>query len=150
MTISDPPAPVDPGGENALDELVDYFNARDFDSVGTLFDADVSFPWLEVTGRDGTVSALVDLTLRNPGLVLTRGELGQEPVLVAWVPGEVHKYRRMGFFTAAYSDGDGETLIEHLEYDDSAESVAELLVEEPDADDMAEGTEWREWETGED
>ena len=85
MTISDPPAPVDPAGENALDELVDYFNARDFDAVASLLDADVSFPWLEVAGRDGTVTALADLSLRNPGLVFTRGELEEEPVVVAWV-----------------------------------------------------------------
>ena len=149
MSIPESPAPVDPAGENAVDELVDYFNARDFDAVGALFDPDVSSTWLEVTGRDGLVSALADVALRNPGLVLTRGELGDEPVAVAWVPGEEHGYQRMGYFTFAYSDDDGESSIEHIEYDEGTDTPDGLLAEEPDPDDMQEGTEWREWETGE-
>jgi hypothetical protein len=148
MTISEPPVPVDPAGENAVDELVDYFNARDFESVGALLDPDVSSAWLEVSGRDGMVVALTEVALRNPGLVLTRGELGDEPVAVAWVPGEEHGYQRMGYLTFSYSDGDADAPIEHIDYDDSA-PPAELLAEEPDPDDMAEGTEWREWEAGE-
>ncbi len=149
MTISQPPAPADPAGENAIDELVDYLNARDFDSVGSLFDPDVSSPWLEVTGREGVTTALMDVALRNPGLVFTRGELGEEPVAVAWVPGEEHGYRRMGYLTFAYVDGDGDAPIAHIDYDDGADPPAGLLAEEPDPDDMPEGTEWREWEAGE-
>ncbi len=148
MTISESPAQVDPAGENAIDELVDYFNARDFESVGALLDPGVSSAWLEVTGRDAVAAALMDLALRNPGVVLTRGELGQEPVAVAWVPGEEHGYRRMGYLTFAYADGDGDAPIEHIDYDDGTSPPAGLLAEEPDPDDMPEGTEWREWETG--
>ncbi len=140
---------TDASGENAIDELVDYFNARDFEALAELLAPDVTSDFLDLAGRAGITENLAELAIRNPGLVLTRGELGTEPVAVAWTPGEVHDYRMLGFLTFTFSE-EAEALIDHLQYDDRPEDADELLAEEPDPDDMAEGGEWQEWEAGED
>ncbi len=142
-------ATPDAGGENVLDEFVDYFNASDFDELALLLDEDVTVPMLGATGREDVARGLGELSLRNFGLIFTRGELGEEPVIVAWLPVEGHVYRRMGYFVFSFTDDDGESLIEHIDYDDTPLQGQALLAEEPDPDDLAEGDEWHEWETGE-
>jgi hypothetical protein len=132
--------------ESTVDELVDLLNARDFDALEDLLDPEVSAAFFGLTGRAGIIEGLNDLTLRNPGLVTTRGELGEEPVLVAWVPGPNHGYERMGVFTFAFSDDGGERLIEHITYDDQPGDLVELLAERPDPEDMPQGIDWDEWD----
>ncbi len=150
MTASDSPV-VDPVEENVLDELVDLLNAQDFEAVAELLHEDVSSDLFESAGRLGALEGFDSLHHRYPGLVYTRGELGTEPVVVAWTMGEDRSYRQMGFLTFSFSEGldPAEGAIEHIGYDDSPEDQAELLAEEPDIEDAGEGAEWREWEYGE-
>lgn len=150
MTASDSPV-VDPVEENVLDELVDLLNAQDFEAVAEFLHADVSSDLFDAAGRQGALEGFESLHHRYPGLVYTRGELGTEPVVVAWTMAEDRTYRQMGFLTFTFRDDREATdgAIEHIDYDDSPADQMELLAEEPDIDDAAEGAEWREWEYGE-
>ena len=141
-------ATADAAAESVLDEFVDYFNARDFDGLATLVDDDATVPMFPESGKIGAISGFADLALRNPGLVFTRGELGEEPVAVAWSPAPGHEYRRMGYLAFTFTETDGETLIEHAVYDDQPEGVDGVLAEEPDPEDMGEGDTWEEWDSG--
>ena len=147
MTSPDIDAAIDPAGENVVDEFVDYFNARDLDSLAELLAEDVTADFLDLGGREGVIEGIADLSIRNPGLLLTRGELGEEPVVVAWTPGENHDYRRLGFFCFTFTD-DADALVEHIEYDDSPSDSEAVLAEEPDPVDMPEGLDWQEWDSG--
>lgn len=148
MTSPNADVTVDAAGENAVDEFVDYFNARDVEALAELLDDDVTCDFFDLGGKEGVIEGFSDMMIRNPGLVLTRGELGQEPVAVAWTPGEEHDYRRLGLFVFTFADGP-DSLVEHIEYDDAPEDSEVVLAEEPDPDDMDQGGEWREWDTGE-
>lgn len=135
--------------EATLDELVDYFNARDLDGLAELLDAEVSAPFFGGTGRDIVMQGLGELVLGFPGIIATRGELGDEPVVVAWIPGEHRSYQRTGYFRFTFLDGDvvddGEMFVEHIDYSDEIDDGS-LLVEEPDPADLAEWESWDEWE----
>ena len=135
--------------EAVVDELVDFFNARDLEGIRELLDVEVSAPFFGGTGADLTMQGIGELVLAYPGIVSTRGELGDEPVLVAWIPGETHIYRRMGYFRFTFADGDenGEELIEHIDYSDEIDDGT-LLAEQPDPADMAEGEDWQTWAEG--
>ncbi len=143
--------------EANLDEFVDYFNARDLESIGELLDKEVSAPFFGGSGHDAVMQGIGELVLGYPGILATRGELGDEPVVVAWIPGEERVYSRMGYFRFTFTeDGenaedagvvDGELQIEHIDYSDEIDDGS-LLAEEPDPDDMAEWESWQEWEEG--
>lgn len=147
MTTENGVAETVAGDENVIDELVDYFNARDFEGFGELLAEDVTSDFLDLAGRAGLTESLTDLAIRNPGLVLTRGELGNEPVAVAWTPGEEHAYRMIGFLSFTFTD-DTDVLVDHVQYDDRPGDSDDLLAEEPDPDDIQEGGEWNEWTEG--
>ena len=135
--------------EAVLDELVDFFNARDLEGIRELLDAEVSAPFFGGTGEDVIMQGMGELVLAYPGIVSTRGELGEEPVVVAWIPGEKHDYRRMGYFRFTFGDADenGDELIEHIDYSDEIDDGT-LLAEQPDPADMAEGEDWQAWVEG--
>lgn len=143
--------------EASLDEVVDYFNARDLEPIRDLLDREVTAPFFGGNGPDTVMQGVGELVLAYPGIVATRGELGDEPVVVAWIPGEARVYRRMGYFRFTFTeDGenaddadsvDGEVKIEHIDYSDEIDDGS-LLVEEPDPADMAEWESWQEWEDG--
>ncbi len=145
--------------EASLDEFVDYFNARDLEALRELLDSDVSAPFFGGTGHEVVMQGVGELVLGYPGIVATRGELGEEPVVVAWIPGEQRVYRRMGYFRFTFTEEDegvedpsvvdGELKIEHIDYSDEIDDGS-LLVEEPDPADMAEWESWQEWEEGAD
>jgi hypothetical protein len=142
--------------EATLDEFVDYFNARDLEAVRELLDEDCSAPFFGGNGHESIMQGMGELVLGYPGIVATRGELGDEPVVVAWIPGEQRVYQRMGYFRFTFSDEpagddsevvDGELRIEHIDYSDEIDDGS-LLAEEPDPEDMAEWESWQEWEEG--
>ena len=142
--------------EASLDEFVDFFNARDLEAVRDLLDDEVSAPFFGGVGSESVMQGVGELVLGYPGIVATRGELGDEPVVVAWIPGEEREYRRMGYFRFTFADEvvepdvvDGELKIEHIDYSDEIDDGS-LLAEEPDPSDMAEWESWREWEEGAD
>lgn len=140
--------------EASLDEVVDFFNARDLEAIRELLDAEVSAPFFGGNGPDVVMQGVGELVLAYPGIVATRGELGEEPVVVAWIPGESRVYRRMGYFRFTFTeDGEnsesvnGEVMIEHIDYSDELDDGT-LLAEEPDPADMEEWESWQEWEEG--
>jgi len=144
--------------EASLDEFVDYFNARDLEAVRELLDEDCSAPFFGGNGHESIMQGMGELVLGYPGIVATRGELGDEPVVVAWIPGEQRVYQRMGYFRFTFTDEptgddaevvDGELRIEHIDYSDEIDDGS-LLAEEPDPEDMAEWESWQEWEEGAD
>ena len=135
--------------EAVLDELVDFFNARDLEGIRELLDTEISAPFFGGTGADVTMQGIGELVLAYPGIVSTRGELGEEPVVVAWIPGETHTYSRMGYFRFTFTDVDenGDKLVEHIDYSDEVDDGT-LLAEQPDPADMAEGEDWQTWAEG--
>ena len=143
--------------EASLDEVVDYFNARDLDPIRDLLDREVTAPFFGGNGPDTVMQGVGELVLAYPGIIVTRGELGDEPVVVAWIPGQGRVYRRMGYFRFTFTEdgerGDdvdsveGEVKIEHIDYSDEIDDGS-LLVEEPDPADMAEWESWQEWGDG--
>jgi hypothetical protein len=138
----------DPAGEALATEFVDLVNAGDYEGLAELLHPDVSSEFLGTTGRDDVVATLEETLLRNPGVVFTRGELGDEPIAVAWAAQD-DGYRRLGLVLFGYSEGDdGETLIERLNYEDREVDPDLLLAEEPDIEDADEGNRWSEWDSG--
>lgn len=145
--------------EASLDEFVDFFNARDLEAISELLDAECSAPFFGGNGHDSIMQGIGELVLAYPGIVTTRGELGDEPVVVAWIPGEERVYRRMGYFRFTFTEEgegaedptivDGEVRIEHIDYSDELDDGT-LLAEEPDPEDMAEWESWQDWEEGAD
>ena len=135
--------------EAVLDELVDFFNARDLIGIRELLDGEVSAPFFGGTGVDLTMQGMGELVLAYPGIVSTRGELGEEPVIVVWIPGQTRVYRRMGYFRFTFTDEDenGDQLVEHIDYSDEIDDGT-LLAEQPDPADMAEGEDWQAWVEG--
>lgn len=133
------------GPEANLDAFVEIFNAGDFDSLGELIHDDASAPFFDAVSAAAIVDAAADLMLRYPGLVTTRGEVGVEPVVVLWIPGE-EGYRRVGYFNFTFTDDD-EPLIDYIGYSED-QYAEDLLAEEPDAGEIPEGIDWRVWEEG--
>lgn len=139
---------IQPPAEACIDEFVDYFNARDLEGLDELLSRDASSTFLRASDAGEMIQGLGEILLAYPGIVLTRGELDDEPVAVAWVPGENHDYSRMGFFAFSVVDED-EELIEHLEYSDEFDE-GRLLAEEPEPAEIAEWEDWGEWDRMED
>lgn len=144
-----PEPPADPTVEDVVDAFVEFFNAKDWDEVATLLAPDGKLNLGAGVEGDGVVDSLVELALSHPGMLLTRGERGDEPVAVAWIPdGEGRPWVRVGYFSFSTVDAAEHPLIEYLEYSDVPEDGAELLAEEPSADEVPEWDDWNEWEEG--
>jgi hypothetical protein len=129
--------------ENAGDEFVELFNARDLDTIAELATESISSDLFDGTGPEAAIHGLAGLLRRYPQLLATRGEDGDEPVVALWVPDEQDQYRMMGYL-ALSTDGE---LVDRISYVDTP--GPDLLVEEPDPDELAEWQDWREWDTGE-
>ena len=95
------------------------------------------------SGVDSAVQGLTGLLRRYPQLIATRGEDGTRPIVALWVPDEQERYRLMGYLEF----GTDEELIDRITYVDTPGS--DLLVEEPDEDELSEWQDWREWDSGE-
>ena len=124
--------------DNVLDEFVDLVNARDFDGVTELFATDVEAPFLSASSAQDISDGLNDLLLRYPTMVLTRGELGDDPVIGTWLYRQDHdEYALAGYLTVLATDEE-EPLIERIELVDELDDAEDLVVERPDPEDIAE------------
>ena len=136
-------AATDPAVENASDEFVDFFNARDLDGIADLVTANVTSDLFDGAGVESTIEGIAGLLRRYPQLIATRGEDGNQPIVALWIPDEQDQYRPMGYLELSADD----ELVDRITYVDTP--AGDLLVEEPDPDEMAEWQDWREWDTGE-
>ena len=124
--------------DNVLDEFIDLFNARDFDALTELLAPEVEAPFLDAGSAPDTAEGLSDLVLRYPTMILTRGELGTDPVVGVWIfrQGD-DAYGLAGYLTALMTD-DEEPVIERLQLVDELDDTEDLVVETPDADEIPE------------
>jgi len=143
MTDDAADAVADAADENASDEFVDLFNARDLDGIADLVTSDVTSDLFDGAGVDSAVEGLAGLLRRYPQVIATRGEDGNQPIVALWIPDEQDRYGLMGYLELSTE----EELVERISYVDTPGS--DLLVEEPDADEMDEWQDWRGWDTGE-
>jgi hypothetical protein len=141
----------EPGGmidradlDNVLDELADLVNARDLDGCTELLAPDAASEFLGGNSAATLVDGLGEMLLRNPSLILTRGETGTEPILAAWLfDSEEDGYDLVGYFTAELTETE-ERLIQQLEYVDEILDPDRLTVEVPEHTDLLE---WDDWST---
>lgn len=131
---------ADAAVENASDEFVDLFNARDLDGIAEMVTADVASDLLDGDGADSVIEGLAGLLRRYPQLVATRGEDGNQPIVALWIPNEQDQYSLMGYLELSTED----ELIDRITYVDTP-GRSDLLLEEPDLDEMSEWQDWREW-----
>ena len=143
MTMEPSDDGPDTAVENVSDEFVELFNARDLDTIAELVTSEVTSDLFDGSGVDSAVHGLAGLLRRYPQLIATRGEDGNRPIVALWVPDEQERYRLMGYLEF----GTDEELIDRISYVDTPGS--DLLVEEPDEDELAEWQDWREWDSGE-
>ncbi len=128
--------------DNVLDELVECLNARDFDRVGPLLDSEAQAPFLGAGSGPDIEEGLSDLLLRDPGLVMTRGDLGLEPIVVAWrYDTETGRYETAGYLAVALTD---DSLISQIDYVEDIDDPDDLVVEAPDASELPEWEDWAE------
>ncbi len=156
MAFADTPPTIDADPESVHDALITFFNARDFEGFASLLAPDVDCPHFEAVAPGGVSEAFNDVALRYPGILMTRGEIDDDPVAVLWSPApapgahgrQEGTFHRMGVLSFTYTDGN-ETLVDHIAYDDDPDPLENLLAEEPDPGDLPEGVDWMEWEAGE-
>ncbi|HEY5579127.1 MAG TPA: hypothetical protein VIL12_05520 [Acidimicrobiia bacterium] len=130
--------------DNLLDEFIEVVNARDLSQLEELLSPSVEAEFLGERSLTGVVEGLGDLVLRYPSLVLTRGDLDDEPVVAAWAyDTESDRYDALGYFTLQVGDGT-EPLIERLDYVEEFAQGGDLLVEEPERSELAQWDEWSE------
>lgn len=128
--------------DNSLDEFVDAFNARDLELLAELIAPDVEADLVGASSRDEALEGFDDLILRNPTLLLSRGDLGPEPIAVAWVFDlDSDDFRALGYVTVDLDDST-ESLIQRIVYVDELPDTDELVMETPDHDDLSEWVEW--------
>lgn len=128
--------------DNSLDEFVDAFNARDLELLAELIAPDVEADLVGASSRDEALGGFDDLILRNPTLLLSRGDLGPEPIAVAWVFDlDTDDFRALGYVTVDLDDST-ESLIQRIVYVDELPDTDELVMETPDRDDLSEWVEW--------
>ncbi|MDP8957885.1 MAG: hypothetical protein M3N51_01500 [Actinomycetota bacterium] len=137
----------DAGAENVLQAFIDYFNARDLEGVTELLSEEVSSDFFDASTSEDMLEGMSDFLLRHPTVVLTRGELGQEPVVVAWAADlEDEEYHSLGYFTFTFTDGEDGASIDHISYVDRPDDTGELLAEQPEPDEIAEWEDWNDWD----
>lgn len=128
--------------DNVLDAFVDMLNGRDFDGLEGLLGSDVESEFLGAMSREGVVDGLSDLVLRYPTLLLTRGDLGSEPIVVLWTfDFDGDRFERFGYLTLEMSDA-GQGLIQRISYVEDLSDAEDLVVESPDRSDLPEWDDW--------
>lgn len=134
-------AVADPDLENLVVTFVECLTARDFEGVDELLAEAVEANLLSAHDRADAIAALEELVERHPSLVLTRGEMGEEPVAGAWVAdSETGDYDLLGILRFGISDG-ADPLIERIDLVDP--EGEDLLLEEPEPEEVAEWEDWR-------
>jgi hypothetical protein len=129
--------------DNALDAFVDVVNGRDFDGLEGLLESDAESEFLGAMSREGIIDGFSDLVLRYPTLLLTRGDLGSEPIVVLWTfDFDGDRFERFGYMTLDMSESE-QGLIQRISYIDELTND-DLVVESPDRSDLPEWDDWSE------
>ncbi len=141
MIVFSPEA--DAAAENLSDEFVDLLNGRDLDAIAEIVSEEVTSNLFDGVGVEAAVHGLSDLLLRYPQLMASRADEGSRPVVALWVPDEDDRFQLMGYLDLSTDD----EFVDRITYVDT-EGI-DLLVEEPDPDELAEWQNWPEWDSGE-
>ncbi len=130
--------------DNLLDEFVDVVNGRDLDGLGELLAADAEAEFLgEMSGR-GVADGFNDLFLRYPTLLVTRGDIGSDPIVAVWIFDRVaDRFDPFGYMTLEVSDSE-DPLIQRVVYTDELSNVEDLVVETPERSELPEWEDWSE------
>lgn len=134
-----------PDGEliGCVDAFNEAFNARDLDGLLDVLHVDCEAPGLG-NDMDNLPDAVEDLWERRPSCVLTRGELDDDAVAVAWeLDDEAGWWPVAVLFFAGVTDGQ----IGVLEYGEGPDDLERVIADPPDGD-VDEGSRWREWDEG--
>lgn len=131
--------------EALRDEFVDAFNARDLDALLALAHEDIECPDIHGDGVTALAEELTAIWERSPGAILTRGFLDGEPCGVAWLPDEDSAWARVALVCFDGTDG----LISVVTLPDDADSLDRAEAEDPAGEEQEEGSDWREWDSGE-
>jgi hypothetical protein len=67
-----PPPLAATNDSDLIEEFIEFFNARDLDSIGSMLAADVEAEFVHSIGSVGALIGLEDLFLREPLVLLTR------------------------------------------------------------------------------
>jgi hypothetical protein len=114
-----------------IDEFIEFFNARDLDGLAGMLAGDVEAELVHAAGTDGVLNGLEGLFIREPLMLLTRGDADGDGLAVVWHPGE-SGYQQVGFLAFEFTDeDDDEALLTRIEYFDEI-NADDLVVEEPD------------------
>lgn len=131
---------ADPELDALVVEFVECFNAGDSEAIADLLAPGAESGFLAAGSPAALVEGLADLAERHPGILLTRAELGPEPVAAVWVPDpETEDYDLLGVFRFERTDTP-EAAILGLEL---TEPDGDLIAERPDRADLSEWDDWR-------
>lgn len=132
---------LDPDLDNVLVEFVELVNARDMDGLAELLAPEAEAAFLGELSPTGLIDGLGDLIFRHPDLVVTRGDLGPEPIAAVWLlDADADHYRFAGMFTLELSDV-ANGMIGRIDYVEEPPD-GDLVVEVPDD---SERPEWEDW-----
>ena len=156
LTITGEPSPTEPlvpsyrvDLDNSLVGFVEAFNARDWEGVSDLLAEDVTSDFFQATAAADLIEGMIDLMLRYPTLVVTRGDLGHDPVAAAWLlDQDLERYGLVGYFRIEIDESD-EPLIANLEYIEEVPDTPEAVFEPPEGTEIDEWEDWSLAESGE-
>lgn len=138
MTNTTPP-------ENVINAFVAAANAGDVELMDEVVDSEIDGPFFSGTGTPG--ERFLDAKLRSPWSVLSRAEVGHQPVAAVWSPDTAERYHAVGYLEFAIEDDRiiDVTMIESMPDDFVAEEPDPAWVtvqpfEELDGDDLVAGT----------
>ncbi len=135
--------------DNQLVGFVERFNARDWEGVSDLLAEDVTSDFFQATTAEDLIEGMIDLMLRYPTLVVTRGDLGHDPVAAAWLlDQDLERYGLVGYFRIEVDEGD-EPLIANLEYIEEVPDTPNAVFESPEGTEIDEWEDWNLAESGE-
>lgn len=130
---------ADPVAESTLVEFVERFNARDVDGLEELIADDAEAELLSARGRDDLAEGFMELWERYPSLLLTRGDVDDEPVAAAWVADtEREDFDLVGVLRFVWDDSG-----ERISRVDLVEAPDETVLERPDPAELPEWADWR-------
>jgi hypothetical protein len=133
--------------DNVLDEFVELVNARDMEGLGELLASDAEAIFLGESSREGLVDGFSDLFLRNPTFLVTRGDLGVDPIVGVWTfDFEADRFDLIGYMVLEMSESD-DGLLGRISYIDDVDELTgsdDLVVESPDRSELPEWEDWSE------
>ncbi|MDQ3452534.1 MAG: hypothetical protein M3493_07535 [Actinomycetota bacterium] len=130
--------------ESLRDEFVEGFNARDLDALLALAHPEIDCPDRAGDGAALFADELQSIWERSPGAILTRAFLDETPCAVAWLPDEDGCWSRAAMVCLDAEDG----VLTLLELPDDADALDRAEAEDPTGEDVEEGSDWAEWDSG--